>query len=215
MRDLNTTISTQSTSSDDSQLSQYQLSQGEVADVASVNCILEASPLKHAKIDRGTTIQQMVREFQETDFSSPDVTSCNSVLAVCLSNRSKRASEIACSLVRRMMSVYAAGDSSMVLRPELFQRLFANLYSERDRICVEAAAKMVSGISFVDETFARSSYAYALTVCALSRNPASMMIRLQLRFCQCSGLGGAFDDFVARHEVVTTTTTTTLRQRIG
>lgn len=112
--------------------------------------------------------------------SLPDAESCNLVLAICFSTPSSQAKQSARSMVLHLMREYKSGHLEMRPMAVCFTRLYTSLYDARQKIPTEATISIVEGIAFPDETFASSCFTYALTVCALSRNPSAPLVAHRL-----------------------------------
>jgi hypothetical protein len=100
----------------------------------------------------------------------PDVASCNSVLAICFSSPSPRASGVARSMITHMMKEYTAGNKKMLPTPSTLARFFARLRVERSGIQANISAAIMEGRRFPDRTFALACFTYSLTLCSLSHD---------------------------------------------
>jgi uncharacterized protein (UPF0335 family) len=134
---------------------------------ASFNCVNTTFP-QTGKTDVLPKARPLLKRLEQENV--PDVVSCNSVLAVCLSGASPRASEISRSMISHMMREYESGNDQMLPRPSSFTRLFTKLYAERSNIQAKTSVALVNGMKFPDEKFALACFTYALTVCSLSRD---------------------------------------------
>ena len=129
---------------------------------ASFTCILAA-------LNRSGETTPSIKTFSPLE-EGPDVVSCNSVLAICLSSPSPRTSQVSRSMISHMMREYSAGNKQMLPTPSTLTRLFGRLNIERSGIQADASAAIMEGRKFPDLTFALACFTYALTLCSLSHD---------------------------------------------
>lgn len=133
-----------------------------------------------AAMSQPAILPRNIRTSPSRELSVPDVESCNSVLAVCLSNYSEQSSTIAQSMINNMIRVYKTGNTKMLPTPSSFIRLYAKLYVQRDNIDAKAALSLVQGLKFPDERFSLSCFQYGLTICAWSSDRDSPALAHEL-----------------------------------